>query len=488
MSDKPGDDYIIDLDPNVPDEIMEMNADWLNYRGGVHSNARLASVVQSFMSIRRSERRNEGAIGMSGLTEETGNRVYGREDTAALREAVTRIVAATPVTDIHTHLYAPPFGSLLLYGVDELLTYHYLIAEVLRATRIPYDRFWGMDKTAQAAFIWEELFVKRSPISEACRGVLTALDRIGLDVDHAKIDILRAGFVDLDIEAHVNCVLETANLSSVVMTNDPFDPAERPVWEGGYAGDGRFHAALRIDPLLNDWANACGMLREWGYDAEPDLGLKCIREVRRFLANNIRRMKALYMAVSLPPAFQFPEESARGKLISECVIPVAAEHNIPFALMIGVKRGINPALRLAGDGVARAGVTAVENLCAAYPRNKFMVTMLARENQHELCVLARKFPNLLLFGCWWFLNNPSLIEEMTRMRFELLGTSVIPQHSDARVLEQVIYKWEHSRTIIAKVLADKYADLTETGWTIRNEEIRRDVAGLLGGTFWEFLA
>ena len=129
----------------------------------------------------------------------------------------------------------------------------------------------------------------------------------------------------------------------------------------------------------------------------------------------------------------------------------------------------------------------MERLCATYPDNKFMVTMLARENQHELCVAARKFRNLCVFGCWWFLNNPSLVEEMTRMRLELLGLSVVPQHSDARVLEQVIYKWDHSRAIIAKVLADKYADLMATGWELTEREIERDVARLLGGNFWEFL-
>jgi hypothetical protein len=25
------------------------------------------------------------------------------------------------------------------------------------------------------------------------------------------------------------------------------------------------------------------------------------------------------------------------------------------------------------------------------------------------------------FGCWWFLNNPSLVEEITRERIEMLG-------------------------------------------------------------------
>ncbi|MCC6152702.1 MAG: glucuronate isomerase, partial [Candidatus Hydrogenedentes bacterium] len=116
----------------------------------------------------------------------------------------------------------------------------------------------------------------------------------------------------------------------------------------------------------------------------------------------------------------------------------------------------------------------------------FMVTMLARENQHELCVAGRKFPNLFIFGCWWFLNNPSLIEEMTRMRLELLGLSVTPQHSDARVLEQVIYKWDHSRAIIAKVLEEKYCDLLNAGWNVSDAEIARDVKGLLGGNFWDF--
>lgn len=73
------------------------------------------------------------------------------------------------------------------------------------------------------------------------------------------------------------------------------------------------------------------------------------------------------------------------------------------------------------------------------------------------------------------------------MRFELLGPTVIPQHSDARVLDQVIYKWAHSRALIAKVLGDKYVDLAQTGWILRESEVRRDVEGLLGGAFWRFL-
>ena len=73
------------------------------------------------------------------------------------------------------------------------------------------------------------------------------------------------------------------------------------------------------------------------------------------------------------------------------------------------------------------------------------------------------------------------------MRLELLGTSFIPQHSDARVLEQVIYKWAHSRRIIHRVLTDQYADLAATGWPVSDQDIRRDVRLLLRDNFHDFL-
>jgi hypothetical protein len=80
-----------------------------------------------------------------------------------------------------------------------------------------------------------------------------------------------------------------------------------------------------------------------------------------------------------------------------------------------------------------------------------------------------------------------LIEEMTRMRLELLGLSVVPQHSDCRVLDQLIYKWGHSREIITKVLIEKYNDVMRTGWVLQREEVERDVADLLRNNFWRFV-
>ena len=112
--------------------------------------------------------------------------------------------------------------------------------------------------------------------------------------------------------------------------------------------------------------------------------------------------------------------------------------------------------------------------------------MLSRENQHELCVYARKFANLMPFGCWWFLNNPSIVEEITRERLEMLGATFIPQHSDARVLEQVIYKWRNTRRTVAPILAGTYRILAEDGRPVTREDIHRDVWKLLRSNFENF--
>lgn len=405
---------------------------------------------------------------------------------AHLVKTVEKIVASTPVDDIHTHLYDPAFGPLLLWGIDDLLVYHYLVSESFRYLEIACDKFWAMNKQEQAELVWNELFLKRSPISEACRGVLTTLNLLGLDVKKRDLPKLRKWFSKWRVQDYTNRCMEIAKVRSICMTNSPFDELERPVWERGFKRDPRFKAALRIDPLLVSWETTAPKLKGWGYEVRPDLGGKTFSEIRRFFEVWSKKIDAQYLMVSLAPDFQFPDEDPCARIIENAVLPHCRESGLPFALMPGVRRLINPQLRLAGDGVGRSDLQPLQNLCAGYPDVKFLCTALSREVQHELCVLARKFRNLHIFGCWWFTNIPSVVEEMTRERIELLGLSVTPQHSDARVLDQVIYKWDHSRKIIAKVLVEKYADLAETGWISNQKEITRDVQLLFGGAYQEF--
>lgn len=286
--------------------------------------------------------------------------------------------------------------------------------------------------------------------------------------------------------------MEIAGVSRITMTNAVFDDNERLRWlENPHVGnDPRFAGVLRFDPLLRDWVGAAEKLSRWGYPVDAELNDRSVEQAKSFLRDWIDRVKAIYCAVSLPPSFRYEgadDGRTSSAVLHRIILPVLAERDLPFAMMIGSKLRVNPALHDAGDMVGLADVGSVVRLCADFPQNRFLCTMLARENQHELAVAARKFGNLMVFGCWWFLNNPSLIEEITRMRVELLGSSFIPQHSDARILDQLIYKWDHSRDLIAGVLAEKYVDLAVAGWHPTEDEIRRDVQLMFQDNFANFL-
>ena len=396
----------------------------------------------------------------------TENHVTSTEllrDAEELRAQVQLIVNSTYVTDVHTHIFPPVFKDLCLFGIDELLTYHYLVAEMFRTARISYERFWRMSKTEQADLVWQTLFVENSPVSEAARGVISVLDAFGLDTRAADLKEARAFFNSRTLREHIEHVFDLALVSDVVMTNDPLDEAEARMWRDGVSLDRRFRSSLRLDRLLDSGGE--------------------VLSTRRFLDEWIQRTDPVYLAASLPAEFQFPSDDTRDRLLREVVLPAAKDHGLPLTLMIGVRRQVNPKLREAGDGVGRADVKAIERLCAEFHDVKFLATFLSRENQHELCVAARKFNNLMPFGCWWFLNNPSIVSEITRERFELLGPSFIPQHSDARVLEQLIYKWRHARKEIAGALYDSYARLLDSGRAVTSEEISRDVRRLFSENF-----
>jgi hypothetical protein len=387
-------------------------------------------------------------------------------DPEELRAQVQLIVNSTYVTDVHTHIFPPAFQQLCLSGIDELLTYHYLVAETFRSARITYERFWRMSKTEQADLVWQTLFVENSPVSEAARGVISVLDAFGLDTRATDLKEAREFFNSRTLREHIDQVFDLALVSDVVMTNDPLDKAEVQIWKGDIDLDRRFRSSLRLDRLLNNSQRSVDVL-----------------SLRGFLDDWIARMDPVYLAASLPAEFQFPSDDTRDHLLREVVLPAAKDHGLPLTLMIGVRRQVNPKLRDAGDGMGRADMTALERLCDEYNDVKFLATFLSRENQHELCVAARKFNNLMPFGCWWFLNNPSMVSEITRERFELLGPSFIPQHSDARVLEQLIYKWRHARREIADALYDSYARLLDSGRAITSEEISRDVRRMFSGNF-----
>ena len=402
----------------------------------------------------------------------------------SLSEAVASAFENQPIVDVHTHLYPTQMGPLCLMGPDELLTYHYLKVETCRhlPAGVSVAQFNALPKPHQADVVWRTLFSgSGSPLSEAQLGVVTVMSALGLNPRADSLSEFRAFFSGTDPKEYVNLIFEKSGVDRVYMTNDPLDDLEGPAWQAGFERDPRFAAALRLDSAMSGWPAPAAKLKALGYDVANDLSSGTIAEIRRYLDDWIARMDARYLAISLPPDFAYPSECAVATLLGAAVYPTAREHGIPTAMMVGVRRGVNPLLGDGGDGLGKWDVTVLENIARDWPDVNFLVTLLSRENQHELCVAARKFPNVTPFGCWWFMNNPSIIQEITSERLELLGSGFVPQHSDARVLDQLLYKWTQSIGAIAPVFIRKYEALRNAGWPLTERDIRNDVARMFGG-------
>lgn len=398
------------------------------------------------------------------------------------------------------------------------------------------EAFYAKSKKDQADKIWQALFVDRSPISEACRGVITTLMSLGLSKEVRLRDLegVRSyynSFRDRGLQGtkeFVERAFASSGIRYAVMTNIPFDANEAQYWRPQpeeYSK--RFRSALRVDPLLaGDRQTIEKVLQASGYDVD-------LEGARQYLRDWCDTMKPEYMMCSTPHDFVLRGGTLAGvkktgvneeavkqpgafvaitnsdctvtcdgaedeapsvidettDFLSEVLMKVCEERDLPVALKIGAHRGVNPALQAAGDGVvafADAGV--LGRLCSRFPKVRFLATFLSRNNQQEACVLASKFRNLHIYGCWWFCNNPSIIKEITQMRIEMLGSAFTAQHSDARVVDQLLYKWPHSRAVIAQVLIEEYQKLIASGWALTRAEVRRDVKRLFGGSYEEFMA
>jgi len=105
-----------------------------------------------------------------------------------IQTVVEDVLACTPFIDIHTHLFSPAFGKLGLWGIDELLTYHYLEAEFFRSSNTTPSQYWKLSKRERADAIWRALFVENSPISESTRGLVAVLNAFDLPTDASGLE------------------------------------------------------------------------------------------------------------------------------------------------------------------------------------------------------------------------------------------------------------------------------------------------------------
>ena len=228
-----------------------------------------------------------------------------------LRDWVHDAVQKVKVVDVHTHLFPAAHGELMHWGIDGLLTYHYLISEffMVAPADIEHEAFFELPRSEQADLVWEHLFVQRLPISEAQIGVLTTLQLLGLGELARKKDLpaIREWFEAQDPVEHTRKIFDVAGVKYVVMTNIPFDEREASKW---LAGPGKldepveqtydrslFRTALRIDPLLKgDWGTICKCLKQAGLE-------ESLEGAREYLRKWAAIYKPEYLMASTPADF-----------------------------------------------------------------------------------------------------------------------------------------------------------------------------------------
>ena len=88
-------------------------------------------------------------------------------------------------------------------------------------------------------------------------------------------------------------------------------PSEAAIWEQGGASDPRFHAALRIDPVLNEWGGR-RRVEARGYAVADVIFGRDRDAARRFLDDWVERMRPALPRRLAPGRLPLPGDGPRG--------------------------------------------------------------------------------------------------------------------------------------------------------------------------------
>ena len=95
---------------------------------------------------------------------------------------------------------------------------------------------------------WNELFDKRTPISEACKGVLTILSELSIDYMSKSFEEINSEYSKLNLSDLQ--ILKISKISQLVMTNNPFDKSEWKLFKNKNWDSNKYLASLRLDDII----------------------------------------------------------------------------------------------------------------------------------------------------------------------------------------------------------------------------------------------
>ena len=374
------------------------------------------------------------------------------------KNSILKIINEVKITDVHTHLFPWNDKRYFLSGLNELLNYHYLTAEFLSSSGTNPKKFFKFSKSKRAELVWNFLFVNRTPISEASRGVIKIINFLNIK-NYEKNNYSEILKKYNSIKYDKKKILTKLNISKVVMTNNPFDKNEWSLFKKKNWEKKIFKSSIRLDDLFKNKLNY----------KKKDLEL--------FLKNSIKISNPIYFAISVDG--KNIKKIFNSIYMKDIIFPLLKKNRLPLMILMGVKRGVNKNYKDGGDGIGDEDCEILESIIKKNQNINFLLTHLSDLSQYKLIVLSRKFSNLKLFGFWWYLNQKEIIKNILHQKLNLLGFNFIAQHSDARVYEQLIYKWISFKEILSEVLFEKYISLKKVGYKVSKQQIKNDLEKIL---------
>lgn len=327
---------------------------------------------------------------------------------------IKNIIYNTKVVDIHTHL--EPNAPR---GLVELLNYHYLVAEYFLSKRMDQSdilKFYNNDKYKIAELVYDELFVKNFPISQSSNGIRYLFDFFGIDWKNKSFSQLVNEWPILSDEA----IFEIACIEKVFMTNYSYDNIQQT---------STFLRSVRTEGKLMNKS-------EYSYVSYTPENRLTVDDIERF---------------------EFT--------------------NKPLFIMLGVKRNVSN-IKDGGD-ISDPAFDYKNSLSALSMVNRrILISLLSTRYQTELNSISRANPNIVVTGLWWYTSTYANISYLTYNRFQTLGWNFIPYYSDARVPEQLIYKWASFKNILSNVLSNITNEIT--GKSI-HKFLNQNPLGLING-------
>ncbi len=386
-------------------------------------------------------------------------------------------ISKIPIVDIHTHIdFRNPFTK----NAWQILSYHYF-TEMAHSQGMPSEivesnTLSDKNKTEKLSK-YLTCMQMTQPYSW-----LIALSKKLFDFPHSQVSPKNWKILWECVEkggGNPNRLQEICKLSNIEIistTNFPWENLEGIEKLKNKKGKQFFIPTFRVDSLLTADKTTIKNL-EQATDAKISNLASYEKAISKRLAYFIKKgAKSLAISLNSNPITMHVEKKQAGEIFKKVLkgnsnsptefsaymlnflSSLCEKNKLPFQLMLGVERDVYARGVPGGKDVfqTNGNLFGLKYLLNKYPKVNFPISVLSSNQDKELAVYARIFPNVYASGHWWFENTYESIKTNLKNRLRLAPhTKMLGQYSDAYTTELIEAKIGMYKRALSDVL-DEY--------------------------------